>query len=228
MNYLRYGPELWLRQSWDRFSVGGRGKAQLWNYEETGVIPSYDHEYILVGLNAQYRFTRTSLLRLSTDVYRRHFSQRPSFELDGSQPPDNEPVKYDYFDAGITARQRITPNMWFGLDYVFTRRTDLHAGYNDYDKHTYGIEFHLLANDRFELEASGAYRVYDYANALAFHNPAAGPKTLERILGTVIASYRMTEQLTLVGEMRYDDVASNDTRLAYNRLQYSVGVRWEQ
>ena len=57
------------------------------------------------------------MLRLSTDVYRRHFSQRPSFELDGSQPLGNESLKYDYFGAGLTARQRITGNMWFGVDY---------------------------------------------------------------------------------------------------------------
>jgi tetratricopeptide (TPR) repeat protein len=228
MNYLRLGPEMWFRQSWDRFSVGGRGKAQLWNYEETGVVPSYDHEYLALGLNAQYRFTRTSLLRVTGDVYRRHFSQRPSYELDGSQPPGNDPIKYDYVDLGITARQRITRNMWFGLDYIYTRREDLHAGYNDYEKHSYGFDFHMRANDRFELQASGIYRLYDYANAFAYQNPAAGPKTLERVLGTVIASYRMTQDLTLVGEVRFDDVASNDTRLAYNRMQYSVSVRWEQ
>jgi hypothetical protein len=118
--------------------------------------------------------------------------------------------------------------MWFGLDYIYTRREDLHSGYNDYEKHDYGFDFHMRANDRFELQASGIYRIYDYANAFAFRNPAAGPKTLERVLGTVVASYRMTQDLTLVGEARFDDVASNDTRLAYNRMQYSLSVRWEQ
>ena len=228
MNYLRYGPEATFRQSWNRFSIGGRGKAQLWNYEETGVVPSYDHEYFLLGVNAQYRFTRTSLLRFFADGYRRYYGQRPSFELDGTQPAGNEPMRYDYIDLGVTARQRITRKMWFGLDYIYTRRDDLHAGYNNYNKHSYGIEFHLQASERFALEASGRYRLYDYINAFAYHNAAGGPKTLERALGSVLASYRMTQHLTLLGELRYDDVASNDTRLAYNRLQYSVSVRWEQ
>ena len=126
------------------------------------------------------------------------------------------------------ARQKITNAMWFGLDYIYTRRDDLHEGYNDYEKHSYRFEFHLRAADRFDFEASGIYRVYDYANAFAFHNPLAGPKTLERVTGALIANYEMTQNLTLVGAIRYDDVASNDTRLTYNRMQYSVSVRWEQ
>lgn len=226
MNYVRYGPELWFRQSWDRFSFSGRGKAQLWNFEETVVVPEYDHEYVLLGVNAQYRFTRTSLLRVIADAYRRHYGERPAFDLDGTISLGNPAVEYDYLDLGITARQRITRGFWFGLDYIYTQREDGYVGYNDYNKHSYGLELHLNGQ-RFSLEASGIYRLYDYPNAFAFHNPAAGPKTLERVLGALIGEFQMTRQLTLIGAVRYDDVASNDTRLAYNRMQYSLSVRWE-
>jgi len=227
MNYVRYGPELWFRQTWDRFSLGGRGKAQLWDYEEITVVPEYDHHYFLLGLNAQYRFTRTSLLRVTADAYQRHFSDRPSHELDGSLPLGNPPLEYDYLEFGITARQRILRGLWFGLDYLRTERKDGHVGYNDYIKDSYGIELHWRIGQRVDLEASGTYRVYDYANAFAFHEPAGGPKTLERVLGSFIGTFEMTRNLTLVGEVRYDDVTSNDTRLAYNRYQYVLGVRWE-
>jgi len=227
MNYVRYGPELWFRQSWNRLSISGRGKAQLWDYESIEVVPEYDHNYFLLGLNAQYRFTQTSLLRVVVDAYRRHFSDRPSFELDGTQPLGTPPVEYDYLDLGVTARQRITRSIWFGLDYIRTTREDGHVGYNNYDKDSYGFELHWRIGQRFDLEASGIYRVYDYENAFAFHEPAAGPKTLERVLGSLIATFDMTRSLSLVGEVRYDDVTSNDARLAYNRIQYVLGIRWE-
>ena len=227
MNYVRYGPELWFRQTWKRFSLGGRGKAQLWDYEEIVVVPEYDHNYILLGLNAQYRFTRTSLVKFIADVYRRHFTDRPSFELDGTQPLGSPPVEYDYLDLGITARQRITRSMWFGLDYIRTDRKDGHVGYNDYVKDSYGVEFHWRIGQRFDLEAAGIYRIYDYANAFAFNDPAGGPKTLERVLGSLIATFDMTRHLSLVAEVRYDDVTSSDTRLAYNRNQYVLSIRWE-
>jgi hypothetical protein len=227
LNYRRYGPEIWFRQSFERFSFGARGKAQLWNYDETTVVPEYDHQYALMGLNAQYRFTRTSLLRLTADAYSRHFGARPSFELDGTQPPGNEPVKYDYLALGISARQRISRNMWIGLNYVRTDRADRHVAYNDYTRNSFSAEFHLDLGSRFDLDAEVFNDVYDYPNAFAFHNPAAGRKTLDRIGGGLAATFRMTRSLSLVGNLEYQDIASNDTRLAYNRSQFALSVRWE-
>jgi hypothetical protein len=228
MNYTRYGPEIWFRQSYDRFSFGARGKAQLWNYDETVVVPEYDHEYTLLGVNTQYRFTSTSLLRLTADSYKRHFGSRPSFDLDGTQAPGNPPVKYDYLELGITARQRISRNFWFGFDYVRTQRQDLYVGYNDYTKDSYGVDFHLNAGSRFDLDAVAFYEIYDYTNAFAFHNPAAGRKTMERTLANIVATMRMTDHLSLIGLIIYQVVDSNDARLAYNRNQIALSIRWEQ
>ncbi len=226
-NYLRYGPELTFRQSHERLAIGARGVAQLWDYEDTEVVPQYDHKYFLLGVNAQYRFTKTSLIRITADAYKRHFGERPSFELDGSQPAGNTPVKYDYLEYGVTARQRITRSIWFGLDYIHTDREDRHVGYNNYARNSYGGEVHWRIGNRIDLEASGAFVVYDYENAFAFQNPAAGRKTLERIFGSVLATFDLTPQLTLVTEYRYRDAQSNDARIAYNRSRISISVLWE-
>ncbi len=228
MNYMRYGPEIWFRQSFDRFSFGGRGKGELWNYEKTTVVPEYDHQYVLLGMNAQYRFTRTSLLRVTADTYQRHFGTRPSFELDGTQPIGNEPVRYDYLDLGMSARQRITSGIWFGLNYMRTDRRDRHVGYNDYIRNSFGAEVHLNIGWRFELEAFAVYEVYDYANAFAFHNSTTGRKTMERSIGSVAANLRLSDHFSLVGAFVYNDVTSNDARLAYNRSQFELSLRWEQ
>ncbi len=228
MNYMRYGPEIWFRQSFDRFSFGGQGKGELWNYEKTTVVPEYDHQYVLLGMNAQYRFTRTSLLRVTADTYQRHFGTRPSFELDGTQPIGNEPVRYDYLDLGISARQRITRGFWFGLNYVRTDRQDRHVGYNDYLRNSFGAEVHLDIGWRFDLEALAIYEMYDYANAFAFHSSTAGRKTMERSMGSLAATMRLNQHLSLVGAFVYNDVTSNDTRLAYNRSQFELSLRWEQ
>jgi len=226
-DYTRYGPEIWFRQSYDRLSMGFRAKGQLWNYKDTVEVPEYDHEYLLLGINAQYRFTSTSLIRFTGDVYRRHFTDRPSFELDGSQPIGNPPVQYDYIEVGVTARQRVYRDLWFGFDYARTQRDDRHAGYNDYTKNSFGAEIHWRFGRRFDIEASAIYQIYDYENAFAFQNPTAGRKTLERGLGSLLASYVMTRNLTLVTEYRYDTAESNDARIAYNRGRISVTVRWE-
>ena len=83
---------------------------------------------------------------------------------------------------------------------------------------------------RFSLDASGGYRIYHFENAYAFNEPTAGRKTQETAspVWQVAATYRMTDTLTLVGEYLYRDVTSNDTRIAYGRNQFLLGVRWSQ
>ncbi len=181
-----------------------------------------------MGLNTQYQFTSTSLVRLTAEYYTRRFGDRPSFELDGSQPVGNPSIRYDYTEYAVEARQRVTRGLWFGVAYARTTRTDQYVGYNNYIRDEYGAQIHLAIGDRFSLDATAAYQIYDYENALAFHEPTAGRKTLERAIGTVTASFQMTDSLSLVGEVYYRDITSNDTRIEYARNQMLIGVRWMQ
>ena len=226
LSYLRYGPELWTRQSWDRFSFNFRAKAQLWNYENTVEVPEYDHEYFHIGGDVQYRFSPTSLLRLSADTYRRYFTDRLSFELDGTQPLGNPGVEYRYVDYSLLARQRLTRAFWFGVSYTRTERVDAYLGYNDYFRDAYGGEIRLRISDRFELSAEAEYRIYNYENAFAFNNPAADRKTLETAHDNFRAAFDMGWNLRLVGEFAYREAASNDTRIAYERKLYSLSIQW--
>jgi len=227
MNYVRYGPELSLQTGFERISFGLRIKGQLWNYEETEVLPEYDHEYFLFSGSVQYKFAASSLLRLTVEKSSRRYGDRPSFDLNGQQLIANPDLRYDYLDIGILARQRITDNMWFGFGYENTSRTDRYLGYNDYTRDSYSFEFHWSPGRRFDLEANGYYRIYDYPNAFAFHNPVAGLKTLESADGELIASYRMTRHLDLVAEIEYRETASTDARIQYDRIRYSIGVVWQ-
>ena len=228
MNYLRYGPELSARQSGEHLSIGLNIKGQIWDYKETEVLPEYDHEYFLFSLYGQYKFTPTSLLRITAEYYSRRFGDRPSYDLDGNQGIGNPTIRYDYASLALRARQRITDFMWFGFDVERTQRTDQYVGYNDYTRDSFGIEFHWNIGPRFDIEASGIYRLYDYPNAFAFHNPVAGPKTQESLDAAFIASYRITRSWSIVAEARQREVVSNDIRIQYDRTQYVLGVRWEQ
>jgi tetratricopeptide (TPR) repeat protein len=227
MNYLRYGPELNFRQAYERLAVGMIVRGELWNYTAVEQVPEYDHEYMLLGLNAQYRFGPTSLLRIEVDGYTRRYGDRPSFELDGTQIVGAPPVRYDYLDISLTARQRVFNSLWFGVEYQRTDRRDQHVGYNDYVRNSYGAEIHWRPHLRFSIELGGFYRLYDYPNAFAFHTPVAGRKTLETADARLIATYRMTPSLSLVFEGRMREKASNDFRIAYDRNQFVLGIRWQ-
>ncbi len=228
MNYLRYGPELSLRQSHERLSVGAKLKGQLWNYEDTAATPEYDHEYFLVQLHTQYKFEETSLLRVTARYHSRRYGDRPAFDLDGQQRFGNPNIRYDYLSLGIRVRQRLTDSMWLGWEYERSERTDQYVGYNDYTRNGYHLEFHWAPMDRLGIEFSGTYRLYDYPNAFAFHNPVVGPKEQESLDATISATYRMTKHLSLVGEAIYREADSNDLRIQYQRNQFVLGVRWEQ
>ena len=228
MNYLRYGPELTIRQSHERLAFGMKIKGQLWNYKEQVVVPEYDHEYLYLSLYGQYKFTASSLFRVKLEGYSRRYGDRPAFDLDGQQQAGNPNIRYDYYSLELTARQRIGDRLWFGFDIERTERADKHVGYNDYTRDSVGFEVHWTPGNRFDLEASGTYNLYDYPNAFAFHEPLAGRKTQESARVSIIGSFRMTRHLSLVAEARYRETVSNDTRIQYERNQYVLGVRWEQ
>ncbi|MFQ6004035.1 MAG: hypothetical protein ACE5OQ_00910 [Woeseia sp.] len=227
MSYLRYGPEIWFRQSFERFSFGGKLAGQLWNYEDVVAVPEYDHEYFLLGLHAQYRFARSSLLRFSVDAYTRRYGDRPSFELNGQQPLGNPTIEYQYLQYSMSARQKFSSTFWSGFDYIRTQRQDKYLGYNDYTRHTYNVDIGWRVGRNFKLRANAYYRLYDYENAFAFHSPAAGRKTLQTINGSFSATYSMASDLSLVARYNFRDVDSNDTRIAYDRAQYALGIRWD-
>ena len=228
MNYLRYGPQLSFRQSHEKLSVGGYVKGQLWNYDDAaGLVPEYDHEYFVLGVSAQYKFEPTSMLRVTLQKYGRRFGSRVASDLDGQPRLGNPNLRYDYLEFGLLARQRIYEKLWLGFYYEHTNREDRYIGYNDYDRDTFGLSLGWTPIPRFRMQAFGEYRIYNFPNAFAFHNPIAGPKTQEAAEGKITATYGMTRQLDLVFEAYYRGSASNDTRISYDRNLYSLSVRWQ-
>ncbi len=227
MNYLRYGPEFYFRQSFEHITMGAAIKGQLWNYAEQVAVSEYDHEYLLLSLFGQYKFTETSLLRITLEGFSRRYSDRPAFDLDGQQRIGNPDIRYDYYSMELSARQRILDKLWFGLNVERIQRIDQYVGYNDYTRDSFGVEVHWSPGHRFDIEANGAYLLYDYPNAFAFHEPAVGRKTQESAYAELIGSFRMTRHFSLVAKASYRETVSNDTRIQYERNQYSLGVRWE-
>lgn len=227
-NYTRYGPDIKFRQTYNKFSLGGVAKGYLYDFERVEAVASYDHEYFLLGVHTQYKFTPTSLLRVTLEKFSRRYSERPSFELDGTQPVGNPPLRYDYIGLSLLARQRITNNMWFGFEYERVDREDRHVGYHDYIRDHYEIEFNWSPGERFNVEVSGYYRNYKYDNAFAFNNPTLPGKLLETARIDAKFSYYMTKGLSLVLDARLDEYVSNDTRIQYDRTRYSIGVIWQQ
>jgi len=227
MNYLRYGPELSLRQSGERVAFGAKLKGQLWNYKNTEAVPEYDHEYLFLQLFGQYRFSEGALLRITASGYSRRYSDRPSYDLDGQQRRGNPGVRYDYVSLGLRARQRILGSFWIGVDLARTERIDQYRGYNDFTRDSYAFEASWTPGQRFGVKLKGSYHLYDYPSAFAFHDPAVARKTQESADFFIGANYRISDHFDIVAEARYFETVSNDIRIQFERNQYLLGLRWQ-
>lgn len=226
MSYARFGPEFAWIQAFGRFALGLRMKGQLWNYEDPEVVPEYDHEYFVFAAHTQFSFTETSLLRLTVDKYSRRFSDRPAFDLDGNQFVTNPTARYDYLAIGLTARQRITDNMWFGFNIERTEREDRYLGYYDYTRDEFGIDFSWTPSARWKLNIASYYRHYDYPNAFAFHNSIAGIRSLETIRSNLLAEFRWTQHFSINAKAEYRNSDSSDSRINYDQTWFQLGVTW--
>jgi len=226
MDYLRFGPDFNFRQSYEHIAIGGMLTGQLWDYSEQDAVAQYDHEYFRLNLYGQYELFESTLLRVTWEGSTRRYSDRPAHDLDGQQRIGNPNLRYDYFALAFTARQRILDTLWVGLIAKRTERVDAYLAYNSYLVDSVGLEASWSPSNRFRIEAHGAYLVYDYPNAFAFHEPTAGNKTQESAYANLIGTFRITGQLSLVAKASYRETVSNDTRIQYERNMYSLGIRW--
>lgn len=227
MNYVRYGPQLSFQRGWEKFSLGLRMKGELWDYESTQLVAEYDHEYFLFGAHMQHKFAPTSLLRFTVEKSSRRYNDRRAYNENGELLINNPSLRYDYLKIGLLARQRITDTAWFGFGYDWKDREDRFVGYNDFTRDSYNFEVHWTPNRRFDLDFRGYYRIYDFPNAFAFHNPAAGAKTFETVDFELGAMWRFTNNLSINAQVEYRGTSSTDTRIQYDRTLYALGVTWE-
>lgn len=228
LNFRRYGPEFRFRQSGEKFAFGFVFEGQLRNYEDVEVVPEYDHNYLKLSLHSQYKFGPTSLARLRVKAQTRRYGDRPSYDLDGRQRIDNPAVEYDYYGVSLGARQRISSDLWFGVEFDLTERVDGYVGYYDYTRNTFKFELSWSPGRRFDLDAFARYSLYDYPNAFAFNDDTLNRRTLETASGGLRARWRITRGLSLVADVEHREAVSNDLRTQYDQNQFMLSVLWRQ
>lgn len=228
LNHRRYGPEIRFRQDGEKLGFGAFFEGQLRNYDDVEAVPEYDHEYLQFGFHTQFRFAPTSLLRLELTGESRTFGDRPSYDLDGRQRLGNPSVEYQYLTGSLIARQKITRRAWFGVEVERTERTDEYLGYYDFTRDTFRAEIQWAPTRRLHLEVSARYSIYDYPNAFAFNDDALSRRTMESLYGRFEGTWRLTDHLSLVGDVRLRETSSNDTRIQYDQTAFMLSLRWDK
>lgn len=234
-NRTKYGPNIYYHRERGRFGYGFSAEAFLNKYENKfenepeprGSLDYLDltHEQYQLGAHVSFDVLKHTGLRVSYDRYRRDYTNRLAKAADGVRYSGNDKLRYDYQDIGIKLTQDLGGRVDISLAYQYTERSDNFENYDDYDRHS-GLASIAFRTRRLGAEAGVVYRTYDFPNGFAFDQPAAGEKTLDRMFAYFEASYRIRQRYQIMASAELDTVDASDPRSAYDRNQFSVGMRW--
>jgi hypothetical protein len=224
-SHTRFGPKADYHRDLGRFGFGFRMDASITRYDETLDFLDLTHEQYLGGVHVSVKPRRNTLVQLSGDYYQRRYADREAKDINGVRFTSNDNLKYHYQNLGLTVRQQLGRSLVLGFDYRYTQREDVFADYDDYDRHT-GRGYLRYRQGRLSARASYTYRTYDFANALAFDNVAAGERTLDTSFGALEAEFRLSRRFAINVEAILNMVESSDPRSEYDRNRLSAGVVW--
>jgi tetratricopeptide (TPR) repeat protein len=195
-------------------------------YDTVPLIASYDTDLYLFKLRASYTFSDSTSMRAALHSYRREAAERQSRDIDGTLLSTYPPLDYSYQGVELGVTQRVL--RWMSLDFSYMRldRTDGFQGYMSYSQDIIGARVVMRPSKRWTISAGLTQRSYDYPNAYAFNDPAAGPKTLDDSIADLAVNFDVMKSLSVSVDLASTDVTSSDPRAAYSRQRSLVGAVW--
>jgi hypothetical protein len=195
-------------------------------HERAPPVPNFDNELYLGELFVRYALGDATTLSLELPRYRRVFDEYRARDLTGDMLSANAPLEYKYSGTGIGLDRRFGERIDLAFTYLRLTRVDGFAGYADYTQDVVTLRASFRPTSRFFLALGATSRVYDYANAFAYNEPAAGAKELEDLTGELRAEYRVSERWSVSADLATQDVTSTDERAAYSRARTVIGAAW--
>jgi hypothetical protein len=195
-------------------------------YDTVPLIASYDTDLYLFKLRASYAFSDRTSMRAALHSYRREATERQSRDIDGTLLSTYPPLDYSYQGVELGVTQRVL--RWMSLDFSYMRldRTDAFQGYMNYTQDIIGARVVMRPSKRWTISAGLTQRSYDYQNAYAFNDPAAGAKTLDDSIADLSVNFDVLKSLSVSVDLASTDVTSSDPRAAYTRQRSLVGAVW--
>jgi len=195
-------------------------------YDAVPIIASYDTDLYLFKLRASYTFSDSTTMRAALHSYRREAAERQLRDIDGTLLSTYPPLDYSYQGVELGVTQRVL--RWMSLDFSYMRldRTDAFQGYMNYTQDILGARVVMRPGKRWTISAGLTQRSYDYQNAFAFNDPAAGPKTLDDSIADLSVNWDVMKSFSISMDFASTDVTSSDPRAAYTRQRNLIGAVW--
>lgn len=197
------------------------------DYDEVPIVADFDDNLYVLKIHAAYALNAATTVGVGLQRYRRAFDRLPSRGLDGALLSANPPLEYTYSAAELNFDRAFLGDR-FAIEATYRRidRTDEFAGYEDYVQDAVALRASYRARSKLRLSAGFETRSYEYPNAFAFNNPAAGPRELEDSVADLSAEYRLNRRWSIIASLAFTDVTSTDTRAAYTRTRSALGAIW--
>ena len=226
-NYMRIGPEVYYHRDvgWFGFGFDLEGVINKYDMDPTLSFLDLTNSQFVVGAHVSLRPFEGTSLRLSHDWMQREYDERIARDLDGLILTGNETTTYDYSSAGLAFRQRIWGPFVAGIDYRYTDRIDKFLSYDTYKRHSGRVQLRVRTK-RLKLRASATMGIYDFPNAFAYNNPAAGEKTLDVLRYGFDGSFRLTRHFYVDAVAAMETVESSDARSEYDQTIGSISLRY--
>jgi hypothetical protein len=225
-NYTAAGLQADFQQKLGKWAWGFNTLLEHRGYDAVPLIASYDTDLYLFKLRASYAFSDRTSMRVALHSYRREAAERQSRDINGTLLSTYPPLDYSYQGVEIGVTQRVL--RWMNLDFSYMRldRTDGFEGYMNYTQDIIGARVVMRPAKRWTISAGVTQRSYDYPNAFAFNDPAAGPKTLDDSIADLSVNFDVLKSLSVSVDFASTDVTSSDPRAAYTRQRSLIGAVW--
>jgi tetratricopeptide (TPR) repeat protein len=202
--------------------------AERREYERTMAVANFDHDYFYAGVDLAYDLSDVMTLRGTLTNYRRVYDTRPARDLTGALLATNPAQEYRYLGLEFGVVRQLGRAIELTADYLRLERVDEFLGYYDYAENALRLRATFRPTSRFDLGLGAIARSYDYPRAFAFNVAAGGPLELEELEAELTAEFRLTQRLTMFGELTMLDTTSTDARAAYARTRTMLGVEWRR
>jgi tetratricopeptide (TPR) repeat protein len=197
-------------------------------YARTTAVANYDHDYFYAGVDLAYDLSEVMTLRGTLTSYRRVYDTRPARDLTGALLTTNPAQEYRYLGLELGVVRQLGRAVELTADYLRLERADEFLGYYDYTEDALRVRATFRPTPRFDLSLGAIARTHDYPRAFAFNVVAGGPLEIDDLEGELMAEFRLTERLTMFGELTMLDTSSSDARVAYARTRTMLGVEWRR
>jgi tetratricopeptide (TPR) repeat protein len=202
--------------------------AERREYERTTAVANYDHDYFYAAVDIARDLSDVMTLRGTLLNYRRVYDTRPARDLTGALIDTNPAQEYGYMGLEVGVVRELGRAIELSADYLRLERVDEFLGYNDFTEDGLRLRATFRPSTRFDLSLGAIARTYNYPRAFAYNVAAGGPLELEELAAELALEFRLTQRLTMFGELTMLDTTSTDARAAYARSRAMLGVEWRR